>query len=97
MVSRSGHTDAAPGSLHTEPSGRSRPLDGFKEALQAVSGCPVVLDGQLSGVRGRILVEGFMHALDETRGRRETISERLSGIDSMRPHVPGWVSSGQHP
>jgi hypothetical protein len=38
-----------------------------------------------------------MHALDEARGRRKTISERLSGIDGMLPHVLGRMSSGKHP
>jgi hypothetical protein len=53
--------------------------------------------GQLSGLRDRILFEGFMHALDEARGRRKTISERLSGIDGMLPHVLGRMPSGKHP
>jgi hypothetical protein len=68
-----------------------------EEALQAVSSCPMPLLGQLSGLCDRILVEGFMHALDEARGRRETISERLSGIDGMLPHVLGRMPSGKHP
>jgi hypothetical protein len=81
----------------TEPWGWSRPLDGFEEALQAVSSCPMPLLGQLSGLPDRILIERFMHALDEARGRRKTISERLSGIDGMLAHVLGRMPSGKHP
>jgi hypothetical protein len=52
--------------------------------------------GQLSGLRDRILTEGFMHALDEATGRPKTLSERLSGIDGMLPHLLGPMPSGKH-